>query len=337
VTVQASPRTRGQHRSSNPRTERSAYNDRLHTLSVASVEQHFDAFKDIAWDDPDYAIHADDPRWILPDADPIGATDWYRGLSHEEKMRVGLYRQANVVKVGLQFEQILIGGLMNYAFRLDNGTAEFRYTTHEATEETHHTQMFQEFVNRSGMDVPGGSRFFKTIGPILPLAARIVPLGFFIGVLAGEEPIDHVQKLMLRADGIQHPLLQRIMQIHVAEEARHIGFAHEYVQQYAPKLNPVERHFIAMATPVIMRWLCDEILKPSKQARRDMGMPDEVFREVFWDAPESRAMLRDLFADVRMLMESAGLMTFSSRRLWRVLKIDGKPSRFRSQPAAGAA
>ncbi|MGN6160882.1 MAG: AurF N-oxygenase family protein [Marmoricola sp.] len=317
-------------------TARTAYEERLHTLSVASVEQHFDAFKDIAWDDPDYAISLSDRRWILPDVDPVGRTDWYRSLSEEEQIRVGLYRQANVVKVGLQFEQILIGGLMNYAFRLPNGTAEFRYSTHEATEETHHTQMFQEFVNRSGMDVPGGSRFFRAIGPILPLAARLVPLGFFIGVLAGEEPIDHVQKSMLRADGIQHPLLQRIMQIHIAEEARHIGFAHEYVQQNAPKLNWLERHLIALATPVIMRWLCDEILKPSKQARRAMGMPDAVFNDLFWDAPESRVMLRDLFGDVRMLMESAGLMTFSSRRVWRALKIDGKPSRFRSAPAKAA-
>jgi hypothetical protein len=316
---------------------RNAYENRLHTLSVASVEQHFDAFKDIAWDDPDYAISLDDPRWILPAVDPVGRTSWYQALTLDEQIRVGLYRQANVVKVGLQFEQILVAGLMNYAFRLPNGTAEFRYSTHEATEETQHTQMFQEFVNRSGMDVPGGSRFFRAIGPILPLAARLVPLPFFIGVLAGEEPIDHVQKSMLRADGVEHPLLQRIMQIHIAEEARHIGFAHEYVSQHAPKLSWLDRHLIALATPVIMRWLCDEILKPSKRARRDMGMPDAVFKELFWDAPESQVMLRGLFGDVRMLMESAGLMTFSSRRVWRAFKIDGKASRYRSEPAPKAA
>lgn len=330
MTVQDLPRR-------SPKVARAAYQDRLRTLSVASVEQHFDAFKDIAWDDPDYAISLDDPRWVLPSVDPVGRTAWYQELPLEEQIRVGLYRQANVVKVGLQFEQILIAGLMNYAFTLPNGTAEFRYSTHEATEETHHTQMFQEFVNRSGMDVPGGSRLFRAIGPILPLAARLVPLPFFLGVLAGEEPIDHVQKSMLRVDGVEHPLLRRIMQIHIAEEARHIGFAHEYVSQHASRLNRVERHLVALATPLIMRWLCDEILKPSKQARRAMGMPDEVFRELFWRAPESRVMLRDLFGDVRMLLESAGLMTFSSRRLWRILKIDGKPSRFRSEPASRAA
>ena len=134
-----------------------------------------------------------------------------------------------------QFEQILISGLMHYALTLPNDSPEFRYSTHEATEECHHTQMFQEFVNRTGVDVEGGSRFFRGAAAFLPLFARWVPFGFFYGVLAGEEPIDHVQKSVLRAGDDMHPLLRRIMQIHVAEEARHIGFAHQYLQHHAPR------------------------------------------------------------------------------------------------------
>src|SRR6476661_7856922 len=126
------------------------------------------------------------------------ATSPHEVKSHDRDAPEAHDRQANVTKVGLQFEQILIAGLMNYAFSLPNGSAEFRYSTHEATEECHHTQMFQEFVNRSGQDVPGGSRFFRGIGPFLPLAAKTVPFAFFYGVLAGEEPIDHVQKTVLR-------------------------------------------------------------------------------------------------------------------------------------------
>ena len=68
-----------------------------------------------------------------------------------------------------------------------------------------------------------------------------MPFGFFYGVLAGEEPIDHVQKSILRAGDEMHPLLQRIMQIHVAEEARHIGFAHQYLEHQAPRLKRHER------------------------------------------------------------------------------------------------
>lgn len=312
------------------------YEERLRTLSEASVEQHFDAFVDIDWDHPDLAIVADDERWILPQSDPLGRHAWYRGLPRDEQIRIGLYRQANVTKVGLQFEQILISGLMNYAFGLPNGSPEFRYSTHEATEECHHTQMFQEFVNRSGQQVPGGSRLFQALSPVLPLAARVVPFAFFYGVLAGEEPIDHVQKSIVRSGETMHPLLRRIMAIHIAEEARHIGFAHQYLEHNAVRLNKAERAACSVLVPVLMRWLCDEILVPSRQAQRDMGIPRSVVKEIYWDLPESRKMLRDLFADVRMLAESTGMMNRTSRRLWRALKIDGRSSRFRSEPATAA-
>lgn len=314
-----------------------SYEETLRTLSEASVEQHFDAFLDIDWDHPDFAIDPHDPRWVLPRFDVLGGTEWYRSLPLERQIQIGLYRQANVTKVGLQFEQILISGLMNYAFSLKNGSPEFRYSTHEATEECHHTQMFQEFVNRSGQDVKGGSLLFHLVAPILPIAAKVIPFGFFWGVLAGEEPIDHVQKSILRAGDDMHPLLQRIMQIHVAEEARHIGFAHQYLEHRADRLGRFEKLFLSLTIPVILKWLCNEILVPSKRAQRAMGIPDDVMKQVYWESPESQKFLRDLFGDVRMLAEKTGMMNPASRRVWRAMGIDGRASRFRSEPSSAAA
>ncbi len=314
-----------------------AYQDTLRILSEASVERHFDAFTDIPWDDPEYAVVPDDPRWILPGADPLGATEWYRSQSTERQIEIGMYRQSNIMKVGLQFEQILIAGLMNYAFRLPNGQAEFRYSTHEATEECHHTQMFQELVNRIGIEVPGGPRWFRMLAPIMPLAAGPLSFGFFVGVLAGEEPIDHVQKAILRSGENRHPLITRIMQIHVAEEARHIGFAHQYLRHKAPRLKSYQRGLISVIMPVIMRVLCDAIIKPSRAMRRELQIPDHVVDEVWWDGEASQKMLRDMFGDVRMLADDLNLMNPVSRRVWRALGIDGRPSRFRSEPASAAA
>lgn len=307
----------------------------LLALSEASVEQHFDAFVDIDWEA--HGIDPEDPRFVLSPHDVVGGHPWYRSLEPRRQARIGLYRQANIMKVGLQFEQILISGLMNYAFALPNRDHAFRYVTHEATEECHHTQMFQEFVNRSGMPVAGGSVVFRAVGMLLPQMARVIPFGFFVGVLAGEEPIDHVQKMMLRGDHPVHPLIERIMQIHVAEEARHIGFAHEYLRTTYPRLSRLDRAYLSVGTPLIMRWLCDEIMKPSRKARRDMGIPDEVFAEMFWGSPTSQAFLVDLFADVRALCEELGLMNRPARRVWRALGIDGRASRFRSEPARAAA
>lgn len=311
-----------------------SYAETLGSLSGASVRKHFDAFEDIAWDSPEYAIDKSDPRWVLSTIDPIGRHPWYRALPLGRQIEIGLWRQANICKVGLQFENVLIRGLMEYVNTLPNGSPEFRYCTHEATEETHHTQMFQEFVNRSGADVPGGRLLFRVLAPFLPLAARVVPEIFFVGVLAGEEPIDHVQKQALRSSEEIHPLYERIMQIHVAEEARHISFAHEYLRQTVPRLNTLRRALLSVALPIIMRVLCDVILIPGKQMTRDVGVPRAVIRDVYWDAPESRVALRDLFGDVRMLAEEIDVMNPVSRLLWKAMKINGRPSRYRGAPAA---
>ncbi len=75
----------------------------------------------------------------------------------------------------------------------------------------------------------------------MPLVAGPMPIAFFIGVLAGEEPIDHTQKNVLREGTSLHPIMERVMAIHVAEEARHISFAHEYLRKRLPQLTPMKR------------------------------------------------------------------------------------------------
>jgi len=310
------------------------YEDVLRTLSQASVDRHFDAFADIPWDDEDFQVRRDDARWVLPAAvDPLGGHEWYQRQPVERQIEIGLWRQANILKVGLQFENVLIRSIMQYVFALPNGSVEYRYLMHEATEECHHTQMFQEVVNRIGEDVDGMPWILRKLAPVLPMLVTKYPVVFFLGVLAGEEPIDHTQKSIFRAGAQLPPVLSRVMEIHIAEEARHISFAHEAVRLRAPHLSRKARHITSALLPVVMRLLGDAILVPPKAFRERFDIPDDVIKELYWESPESRARLRDLFADVRMLAEDTGLMTPFSRRLWRWCKIDGRPSRFRSEPA----
>lgn len=313
------------------------YEEVLQTLSEGSVHTHFDAFTDIDWDNPEFAVDPKDPRWVLPEVDPLGGHPWYKEQPLERRAEIGLWRFANIAKVGMQFENVLMRGALDYLFALRNQNPEFRYLTHEITEETHHTQMFQEFVNRAGVAVHGGRRSFRGVSRFLPLAGSLWPEVFFTGVLAGEEPIDHVQKAILRAGGEDHPLMRRIMQIHIAEEARHISFAHEFLRDKVPGYGKVRRGVLSVAFPLTMRILGDVIMIPDKRTAEKMGVPRWVIREIFWQSADGQKLLRDLFGDVRMLAEDIGLMNKTSRRVWKILRIDGRPSRYRGQPASLAA
>ena len=44
-----------------------------------------------------------------------------------------------------------------------------------------------------------------------------------------------------------------------------------------------------------------------------------------------------LSADVRTLADESGLMNPVSRKVWKALRIDGRPARYRSEPAPAAA
>jgi hypothetical protein len=313
-------------------SEDAGYVDMLTTLSEGSVRRNFNPYTDIDWDNPEFAVTENDPRWVLPGTDPLGRHPWYQAQPLDKQIAIGMWRQANVAKVGLHFESILIRGLMQYTFWVPNGSPEYRYCLHESVEECNHTMMFQEMVNRMGVDVPGMPKLLRWISPLIPLVAGPLPVAFFVGVLAGEEPIDHTQKNVLREGKSLHPIMERVMAIHVAEEARHISFAHEYLRKRVPRMRPRSRFWLSLNVPIIMRALCQAIVVPPRAFFKEFDIPREVRKDLFFRAPESRQTLRDMFGDVRMLAHDVGLMNPVARLVWRICKIDGRPSRYRSEP-----
>jgi hypothetical protein len=309
------------------------YREVLETLSEGSVHRHFDPYLDIAWDAPEFQIDADDPRWVLsPEIDPLGATRWYQEQPLERQIAIGRWRQANAIRVGAAFESVLIRGLMQYAMKLPNGSAEFRYCMHEMTEECNHIQMFQELVNRIGTDVPGMRPWFRRLAPLLGVAGGYAHVILMIGILGGEEPIDHYQKALIRSGrDIPAPVL-RVMEIHIAEEARHISFAAEFLKAHRPYMNAVNAAICAITFPLAMRWLCGEIMTSPKSFATQFDIPDEVYREAFWHSPTSKKIMASYFGDMRALATELGFMNPLTRRLWKLMGIDGEPSRFRGEP-----
>ena len=207
---------------------------------------------------PEFAVTPDDERWILPETDVFGRHPWYRAQPVAGQIAIGQWRQANVAKVGLQFESILIRGLMNYVFWVPNGSPEYRYCTHEAIEEGNHTLMFQEMVNRIGVDVPGMPRLLRwivSVDPLVPGRCRSRSSSVCSPARAHRP---HPEERAARGQEL-HPIMEKVMAIHVAEEARHISFAHEYLRKRLPHLNRRQRLLLSVNVPLIMRILCQAI------------------------------------------------------------------------------
>jgi para-aminobenzoate N-oxygenase AurF len=294
-----------------------AFTDLLRRLSHQSVTKHFDAYADVAWDEPGYEIDPSDPRWELPESDGLGATAWYRGLPQQTRARIGLDRTAEMMKTGLQFESVLKRGLLEFASELPNRSPEFRYAYHEVIEEAQHSLMFQEFVNRSGAD-PTGLRRTDKIGArfVIGLGRRFPPL-FFVFVLGGEDPIDHVQRRELRSGAAIHPLLERIMRIHVTEEARHLSFARHYLKTQMPTLGRFQRIQLGIGAPLILAAMAQMMLQPSSELVRRYRIPPEVLKEAYTKNPGHEAGILESLGKVRRLCSDLGLLGPGYRLLWR--------------------
>jgi len=81
--------------------------------------------------------------------------------------------------------------------------------------------------------------------------------------------------------------------------------------------------------------LCQAIVVPPLSFFKEFDIPRSVRKE-FFNAPESRQTLRNMFGDVRMLCYDVGLMNPLARLMWRICKIDGSPSRYRNEPQRAA-
>ncbi len=298
-----------------------AYLKLLKRLSHQSVVKHYDAYADIDWDAPEMRIDPSDPRWELDEEESLGATAWYRSQPQPVRARIGLHMFTTFMKIGLQFESVLKRGLLEFAFKLPNGAPEFRYVYHEVIEEAQHSLMFQEFVNRSGFDVPGLAGWQKLGSRMVIRFARTFPELFFVFVLGGEDPIDHVQRQMLRKRQNVHPLLRRVCQIHVTEEARHLSFARLYLRRNVPRLSPFKKRLLQIRAPLILGQMSQMMMQPSAQIVACYGIPKSVLREAYRDNPLHRQRTVEAVAKVRELCRELEIITPGTVKLWKAFHL----------------
>jgi hypothetical protein len=298
-------------------TSHSTHKELVARLSKYSVEKHYDAYEDVAWDRPEHRIEPDDPRWEASEEDPLGSTDWYRSLPQEQRARFGLENIAHQMSVGMIFESVLSRGLLAFTTRLSDRAPELRYAYHEVIEESQHSLMFREFVDRSGAD-------FTQLGPLEMLSANRIPnLGrrfpelFFLFVLGGEVPIDGVQKRALDKRNDLHPLLRRIMQIHVTEEARHLSFARSYLREHVPKLGFARMTILRVATPLILAGMTRDMLDLPAKLIRKYSVPREVQKIVA--RKKALGDRIELLEPIRALAFELGIATPATIPAWRRL------------------
>ncbi len=296
------------------------YDQILTRLCARSVTKRHDAYADVDWDHPDHRIDSTDPRFALGDDEPLATTPWYRALAPDTRARVGLHLLASRTKIGVAFESILSRGLLEFSGTCPRGSLEFRYAHHEVIEESQHSMMFQELVNRIGFEVRGLRPLDELGARGVPRLGRVFPEAFFLHVLAGESPIDALQRRTLRRGAEVHPLVRRIMQIHVTEEARHVCFATRFLEEHVPRLGPAARARLRLMAPFVLRGTTASMMRLPGQVIAAYAIPRATVREAHASALHA-AQVRGGVEPVIDLCARLGLVTPRTDFVWRWLGI----------------
>jgi hypothetical protein len=281
-----------------------SYEERLRGLSRASVDKHYEAYRDIDWDAPEHQIVADDPRFCLSPASALGATAWYRALPRDDQARFGLAFMCQTFKYGIGLESALSRGLLEFVHDLPNDSVEYRYALHEVIEECQHSLMFQELIRRAGSDATSVTGFPAFVDRRVARSGATFPTFFFFCVLAGEIFIFDEHREQLKQRDL-HPLVRRVVQFHVTEEARHLHFAELYLRRHVAGLSRLRKLWLRGALPKVLGDAERLMLRPAAHLVERYAIPRDVLRAAFGPGTEHEARVRRIAAPVVALLALA--------------------------------
>lgn len=277
-------------------------------LLKGSVKRSYEPVVDIDWDAP-----LDPDKFFLPpEMITLYGTPQWDALTRAQRIDLSRQELVNVLSAGIWFENILNQALLRDLMHKNPTAKTTHYALTELGDETRHMIMFGRTIDRIGGTPVRPKLFQRIIINSLPLVFR-GPL-LWGAALVGEEIFDALQRQIIEDPELQ-PIVQRLMRIHVTEEARHIQFARDGLRKTVPMMPWYRRMLIANvhgAGGLFYRML---FTLPIQYSR--IGLDGKQMRAVARANPHFRTKCVSAFAPLAEFFEEVGLMGRLARRMWR--------------------
>jgi hypothetical protein len=277
-------------------------------LLGGSVRRSYEPTVAIDWDAP-----LEDGKYYLPkEVLSLYGTAYWEELTEEQRIEVSRQELANVLSVGIWFENILNRALLLQLLREEPTSPFAHYALTEMGDECRHMTMFGKVIGRVGAKSYRMGAVDRFLSSMLPHFLRGSLL--WVGALIGEEIFDAQQRRTMADDDLQ-PIVAQLMRIHVTEEARHIKFAREGVVHRMQNGSRLERFLVANLNGLGAHVLRRALTHGGIYHRAGLD-PKRAMREVR-DNPNYTTAAVDGFAPLAAFLEENGLMGRISRWMWR--------------------
>jgi P-aminobenzoate N-oxygenase AurF len=277
-------------------------------LLKGSVKKSYAPIVDIDWEAP-----LDPDKFFLPPKSiSLYGTRMWEKMTRAQRIELSRQEFVNTLSAGIWFENILNQALLRAIIHKRPTARATHYALTELGDETRHMVMFGMAIERVGAKAVKPRLYHRMIINALPLVFRGSLL--WIAALIGEEIFDSIQRQMMDDPELQ-PMVQRLMRIHVTEEARHIQFARDGVRRRVENMPRINKLFVANINGVggaFFRYLFTNPV-PYKRA----GLPVRRARLAALTNPHYHEASVAGFAPLGAFLEEVGLMGPIARRMWR--------------------
>ena len=277
-------------------------------LLKGSVKKSYAPVVDIDWDAP-----LDPDKFFLPPKTvSLYGTPLWDSMSRAQQIELSRQELVNTLSTGIWFENILNQALLRKMMHQDPTARATHYELTEMGDETRHMVMFGKAIKRMGARPVRPRRYQRIIINALPFTFRGSML--WVAALIGEEIFDSLQRQMMEDPELQ-PMVQRLMRIHVAEEARHIQFARDGLRKRAPRMRPLPKMFVANINGV--GGVFFQYLFSSPAPYRRVGLNPREARHAARTSSHRHHVQVLGFAPLAKFLEEVGLLGPLARRMWK--------------------
>jgi hypothetical protein len=276
-------------------------------LLKGSVKKSYAPVVDIDWDAP-----LDPDKFYLPPRTvSLYGTPMWDKMTRAQRIELSRQELVNTLSAGIWFENILNQALLRKLMHTDPTSRATHYALTELGDETRHMVMFGKAIERVGAKPVRPRLYHRIIINTLPFFFRGSVL--WVAALIGEEIFDSLQRQMMDDPELQ-PIIQRLMRIHVTEEARHIQFARDGLRKRTPQMRRPERWFVGNVNGLggfFFRYLFSSPI-PYRRA----GLDGRQARRAARTSPHRHEVQVAGFAPLAEFLTEVGLLGPIARRSW---------------------
>ncbi len=226
----------------------------------------FDPYKQIDW-----SVPFDCSRFYLPpDMVSLYGTEMWAQMAREQQVKLSMHEAASALATGIWFENLLSFKMMDYLINVSPHDPHFYWMQIEVADECRHSMMFGEMIRHAG--VPWYKpRFANLFGFFTKYLTPKVSM--ILGTLAAEAVTDYLNRRIVQ-DPECHPAMRELSRIHIIEEARHLGYARQWLKENWPRLGPVRRAMAKRDALISTAMIIWELVHPD--VYKNVGLPPEA-------------------------------------------------------------